>query len=827
MPDPLCSQATLDANGMDTDDGSNSSDSSTDAFSRAKVAKGRESPAASVGKPGKVARTVSAASRSCFADKASQSSSSSSTSSTSSEDEAPENPAGPAHTVKSFYDPFTKRRIVIGGASSGSSASPAQQDAKKKKPAVAATAATPHAGAGEGKPPVSGDAAGKEATAKTRKASVHDSSKHAANDDAAGASASSSSDSASSDSDEDEIQPLARASNRAPHQLTAPRSYYDPFAKKRVMLSGGQGGGQGAGQGGPDAGGATEANRKGKSSQVRTQTDKGRALASKESASSSSESSSSEDEEAEGKAEVETATVAKGSAAGARTPLGQEAHSRAAQGVFCAAGVRTLYDPFAKKRIVVQPASEAALEGADMPAACMDRDELGSASKRQRVDGHGQAASSVAAAWDAPLPKKRGGKPRPDLGNAVAPREIAQCAPDSAALGTAGGNGMGTFDTPLPRKRGGKARPDLAHPPSLPAPASASAARTAAGGSDDGRGGGDAAVTGACQPGPGEAGTAHDGAVKHILFVGQLPYEATVPMVQAHFAACAQGQNIKVRLLTEKNTGKPRGIAFVEMPNAEAGLRALALDYSLLGSRRIRVEPTAKGSGNSDKRKEAIQALKVEHAASQRDQVTGAVDAALPRDGDSAKIQRGDVDAGVMDFLCSIPMSLVQQAVGEAAALDVGSIRNKSAYLMGFLKAKVANLQSGAPAQSTTVRSEGHVRGGAGRGSSEAKPSNEPLGLAGGAVGGDGTAAAAAAAPQDKIDFFSTEPLKRKRGGKARPDLARACEEGGSEGSSSLLNSQPPPPQASQGPSAVAGKTDFNTPLPRKRGGRRAAQSSQ
>ena len=250
MPDPLCSQATLDANGMDTDDGSNSSDSSTDAFSRAKVAKGRESPAASAGKPGKVARTVSAASRSCFADKASQSSSSSSTPSTTSEDEAPENPAGPAHTVKSFYDPFTKRRIVIGGASSGSSASPAQQDAKKKKPAVAATAATPHAGAGEGKPPVSGDAAGKEATAKTRKASVHDSSKHAANDDAAGASASSSSDSASSDSDEDEIQPRARASNSAPQQLTAPKSYYDPFSKKRVMLSGGQGGGRARGKAG-------------------------------------------------------------------------------------------------------------------------------------------------------------------------------------------------------------------------------------------------------------------------------------------------------------------------------------------------------------------------------------------------------------------------------------------------------------------------------------------------------------------------------------------------------------------------------------------------
>ena len=44
-------------------------------------------------------------------------------------------------------------------------------------------------------------------------------------------------------------------------------------------------------------------------------------------------------------------------------------------------------------------------------------------------------------------------------------------------------------------------------------------------------------------------------ALKHIMFVGQLPYDATVPMIVRHFQACAAGSKIKVRLLTDKHTG--------------------------------------------------------------------------------------------------------------------------------------------------------------------------------------------------------------------------------------------------------------------------------
>jgi nucleolar protein 6 len=75
---------------------------------------------------------------------------------------------------------------------------------------------------------------------------------------------------------------------------------------------------------------------------------------------------------------------------------------------------------------------------------------------------------------------------------------------------------------------------------------------------------------------------------KHILFVGQLPYSATRESVLAHFKGCAQqGRAVSVRMLTDKTTKKPRGIAFVEFEDEEDANRALLLDYSTVGGRSV------------------------------------------------------------------------------------------------------------------------------------------------------------------------------------------------------------------------------------------------
>ena len=55
---------------------------------------------------------------------------------------------------------------------------------------------------------------------------------------------------------------------------------------------------------------------------------------------------------------------------------------------------------------------------------------------------------------------------------------------------------------------------------------------------------------------------------RYILFVGHLPYEATAEDIADHFEK--KGVQVKnLRLLTKKETGKSRGIAFVEFDSAK------------------------------------------------------------------------------------------------------------------------------------------------------------------------------------------------------------------------------------------------------------------
>lgn len=114
-------------------------------------------------------------------------------------------------------------------------------------------------------------------------------------------------------------------------------------------------------------------------------------------------------------------------------------------------------------------------------------------------------------------------------------------------------------------------------------------------------------------------------------------------------------------------------------------------------------------------------------------------------------------------------------------------------------------------------------------------------------------ATSVAVATVEKFDFFSDEPLKKKRGGKARPDLATAAtastasppvaatvdtENGLARRSGGAMHSV----AAASVPVAIAADVvaasvpvaakkmllgDFDTPLPRKRGGKARAESSQ
>ena len=71
------------------------------------------------------------------------------------------------------------------------------------------------------------------------------------------------------------------------------------------------------------------------------------------------------------------------------------------------------------------------------------------------------------------------------------------------------------------------------------------------------------------------------------LYVGNLPFTATEESVRALFAA--HGSVEKVSLITDRDTGRPRGFGFVEMSNADAARAMQALNGKDFEGRALRV----------------------------------------------------------------------------------------------------------------------------------------------------------------------------------------------------------------------------------------------
>ena len=72
------------------------------------------------------------------------------------------------------------------------------------------------------------------------------------------------------------------------------------------------------------------------------------------------------------------------------------------------------------------------------------------------------------------------------------------------------------------------------------------------------------------------------------LYVGNLPYETTESDLQALFEA--SGQVATVQIVRDRETGRPRGFAFVEMSDAQSAQRAISeLDKQQYGGRSLTV----------------------------------------------------------------------------------------------------------------------------------------------------------------------------------------------------------------------------------------------
>lgn len=70
------------------------------------------------------------------------------------------------------------------------------------------------------------------------------------------------------------------------------------------------------------------------------------------------------------------------------------------------------------------------------------------------------------------------------------------------------------------------------------------------------------------------------------IYVGNLPFSIADAELQSIFEA--HGQVSRVDIVTDRETGRPRGFAFVEMPNdAEAQAAIEAIDGTQIGGRSV------------------------------------------------------------------------------------------------------------------------------------------------------------------------------------------------------------------------------------------------
>jgi RNA recognition motif-containing protein len=80
------------------------------------------------------------------------------------------------------------------------------------------------------------------------------------------------------------------------------------------------------------------------------------------------------------------------------------------------------------------------------------------------------------------------------------------------------------------------------------------------------------------------------------IYVGNLPFGATEEAVRALFAA--HGTVEKLSLITDRDSGRPKGFGFVEISNADASRAMQALNGADFQGRPLRVNEAQSRPGN-------------------------------------------------------------------------------------------------------------------------------------------------------------------------------------------------------------------------------------
>lgn len=99
--------------------------------------------------------------------------------------------------------------------------------------------------------------------------------------------------------------------------------------------------------------------------------------------------------------------------------------------------------------------------------------------------------------------------------------------------------------------------------------------------------------------------------VPYIVFVGQLAFDTTAEEVEQFLRSRGVLGKIKVRLLTDPQSGRPKGMGFVELDEAVEMHKCIALHHTVFQGRLINIEKSC-GGKNKERRKSILTEKKSE-----------------------------------------------------------------------------------------------------------------------------------------------------------------------------------------------------------------------
>ena len=201
-------------------------------------------------------------------------------------------------------------------------------------------------------------------------------------------------------------------------------------------------------------------------------------------------------------------------------------------------------------------------------------------------------------------------------------------------------------------------------------------------------------------------GYSHASSVPYIVFVGQLSYSTTSDSLLEYLCSGLglkdkkDRNRLSVRLLTHKDTGKSRGMAFVQVDTPDLLYECFKLHQTYLDGRRINVERTCGGRGNKNQAEKLLK-YREEH----KEYISSTVDQMIQEFIKNGQMEENELDEGAVALCKRHAMAIVEQTLTEYVESKTkrydndSNFENPSAYFTKILTRIAIESMPGVPVE--------------------------------------------------------------------------------------------------------------------------------